>query len=195
MGGETIRFVFLSKQACLELQQTVSGVILGQQGKLGLQVSLVPPEKAAGSVGLGASAQMGGGEGPAPSSFHLQVQPPGSSEGPTVVASPETRSRQPRPVLCSEPARGCGRTALGRLGDPLRGTAEVFPDPLLRSSPEPALTAHGTCGVPHPNEGRGWGSAHSGCPKVSSAGGFSRFIQMGFSSQEEAWSHSEVSSD
>lgn len=154
-----------------------------------------PPEKAAGSVGLGASAKMGGGEGPAPSSFHLQVQPPGSSEGPTVVASPETRSGQPRPVLCSEPAGGCGRTALGHLGDPLRGTAEVFPDPLLRSSPEPALTAHGTCGVPHPNEGRGWGSAHSGCPKVSSAGGFSRFIQMGFSSQEEAWSHSEVSSD
>lgn len=38
------------------------------------------------------------------------------------------------------------------------------------------------------------GSAHSRRPQMSSVQGFSRFIQMGFSSQEEAWRHTEVSS-
>lgn len=149
VGRPSDLFFFPNKHVWSYSRQC-QGPSWASRGKVGLQVSLVPPEKAAGSVGLGASAQMGGGKGPAPSSFHLQVQPPGSSEGPTMVASPETRSGQPRPVLCSEPAGGCGRTALGRLGDPLWGTAEVFPDPLLRSSPEPALTAHGTCGGPPP---------------------------------------------
>lgn len=59
----------------------------------------------------------------------------------------------------------------------------------------PSSLPHGTCGIPRPNEGWTWSSAHSRCPKMSSVRGFSRFIQMGFSSQEEAWSHSEVSSD